>query len=199
MICFKIMIQSSIIHFLKQYLLLTDGVRKITLFILYESVGPARQGRIGSHIVYVGPNACEVNIHTSTSQTLCSIGRLRKRVIRLSRERCGTHLLRCVRTIRFCSRCYQHAIELDHVRRLPHRNLLSGDLCLCRGRTVLAGAFSSEVDAGSRQENAIAQEVIPILTDQNSWAQARSPMDMMRQGRSMRVFQASQQWSRMSA
>ena len=117
----------------------------------------------------------------------------------LFRERCGTHRLRFVRTIRFCSRCYQHAIELDHVRRLPHRNQLSGDLCLCRGRTVLAGAFSSEVDAGSRQENAIAQEVIPILTDQNSRAQARSPIDMMRQGRSMRVFQASQRWSRMSA
>jgi hypothetical protein len=32
--------------------------------------------------------------------------------------------------------------------------------------------------------------LIPILIDQNPWAHARNPMDMMCQGRSMRVFQA---------
>ena len=41
--------------------------------------------------------------------------------------------------------------------------------------------------------------LILILIDQNPCAHWRSPMDMMRQGWSMSLFQASQAWSRMSA
>ena len=37
--------------------------------------------------------------------------------------------------------------------------------------------------------------LIPSLTDQNRWAHPRIPMDMMRQGWSMSLFQASQQKS----
>ena len=40
--------------------------------------------------------------------------------------------------------------------------------------------------------------LIPSPGDQNLWAQSRSPMDMMSQGRSVSLFHASQQWSRMS-
>src|SRR5215213_3579959 len=49
------------------------------------------------------------------------------------------------------------------------------------------------------------QRLIPSPGDQNLWAQSRSPMDqsrslmdMMSQGRSVSLFHASQQWSRMS-
>ncbi len=40
--------------------------------------------------------------------------------------------------------------------------------------------------------------VIPACADQNPWAQSRRPIDMMSQGWSMSLLQASQQWSRMS-
>jgi len=42
-------------------------------------------------------------------------------------------------------------------------------------------------------------DLIPALIDQHAWAHLRSPMDMMRHGWAMILFQASQQWSRMSA
>jgi transposase len=42
------------------------------------------------------------------------------------------------------------------------------------------------------------QTLIPSPGDQNLWAQSLRPMDMMSQGRSVSLFQASQQWSRMS-
>ena|SRR5829696_5148083 len=35
--------------------------------------------------------------------------------------------------------------------------------------------------------------LIPSLIDQNPWAQSRKPMDMMRQGWSVSLFQAAQQ------
>ena len=38
-------------------------------------------------------------------------------------------------------------------------------------------------------------ELIPTSADQNPLAQSRRPMDMIVQGRSMSLFQASQQWS----
>jgi hypothetical protein len=41
--------------------------------------------------------------------------------------------------------------------------------------------------------------LIPNPTDQNPCAQSRSPMDMMVQGCSTSLFQAWQQWSRMSS
>ena len=41
--------------------------------------------------------------------------------------------------------------------------------------------------------------VIPRLVDQDPWAQLRRPMDMIRQGWSTRLFQASQQWSTISS
>jgi hypothetical protein len=37
--------------------------------------------------------------------------------------------------------------------------------------------------------------LIPSPHDHDRWAQSRMPMDMMVQGRSMSLFQASQQWS----
>src|SRR5215213_1932215 len=37
--------------------------------------------------------------------------------------------------------------------------------------------------------------IIPTCADQNPLAQSRRPMDMMVQGRSMSLFQATQQWS----
>ncbi len=43
------------------------------------------------------------------------------------------------------------------------------------------------------------EAVIPNLTDQNRYAQSRSPMDMIVQGCSTRRFQARQQWSTMSS
>jgi hypothetical protein len=39
------------------------------------------------------------------------------------------------------------------------------------------------------------EELIPTCADQNPLAQSRRPMDMMVQGRSMSLFQATQQWS----
>ena len=41
--------------------------------------------------------------------------------------------------------------------------------------------------------------VIPNPIDQNPWAHWRSPMDMMRQGWSMSLFHAAQQWSTRSS
>jgi hypothetical protein len=41
--------------------------------------------------------------------------------------------------------------------------------------------------------------LIPIRIDQNPLAQSRRPMDMIVQGRSTSLFQASQQWSTRSA
>ena len=37
--------------------------------------------------------------------------------------------------------------------------------------------------------------LLPTSADQNPLAQSRRPMDMIVQGRSMSLFQASQQWS----
>jgi hypothetical protein len=42
------------------------------------------------------------------------------------------------------------------------------------------------------------RRVIPTPIDQNPCAQSRKPMDMMVQGWSTSLFQAAQQWSRMS-
>ncbi len=41
--------------------------------------------------------------------------------------------------------------------------------------------------------------LIPVPADQHWWAQSRKPMDMIRHGCSTSLFQASQQWSRMSS
>jgi len=41
--------------------------------------------------------------------------------------------------------------------------------------------------------------LIPNLIDQNLYAQSRKPMDMILQGWSMSLFQASQQWSTRSS
>ena len=40
---------------------------------------------------------------------------------------------------------------------------------------------------------------IPSLIDQNRWAHWRNPMDMILQGCSTSLFQASQQWSTISS
>ncbi len=42
-------------------------------------------------------------------------------------------------------------------------------------------------------------DLIPVPADQHWWAQSRKPMDMIRHGCSTSLFQASQQWSRMSS
>ena len=55
-------------------------------------------------------------------------------------------------------------------------------------RTVLLPALIEEGLAAN-------DRLIPRLTDQNRWAHPRIPMDMMRQGWSMSLFQASQQKS----
>ena len=44
-----------------------------------------------------------------------------------------------------------------------------------------------------------AEGLIPVPADQHWWAQSRKPMDMIRHGCSTSLFQASQQWSRMSS
>ena len=44
-----------------------------------------------------------------------------------------------------------------------------------------------------------AAELIPNPVDQDRWAHSRRPMDMICQGRSISLFQAWQQWSRMSS
>jgi hypothetical protein len=48
-------------------------------------------------------------------------------------------------------------------------------------------------------ENANLIELIPNPYDRDPWAQSRMPMDMIVQGRSTSLFQASQQWSMMSS
>ena len=44
----------------------------------------------------------------------------------------------------------------------------------------------------------LVRHLIPKLTDQNRYAQSRRPMDMILQGWSTSLFQASQQWSTIS-
>ena len=44
----------------------------------------------------------------------------------------------------------------------------------------------------------VIDELIPSPGDQNLWAQSLRPMVMIIQGRSVSLFHASQQWSRMS-
>src|SRR5207302_4467937 len=72
------------------------------------------------------------------------------------------------------------------------------------GRRLLGvaviGALRQTVQlrAGDLRGRAGRQSVIPRLTDQDRCAQSRKPMDMMVQGWSTSLFQAWQQWSRMS-
>ena len=60
-----------------------------------------------------------------------------------------------------------------------------GAVLLALGVLVLGSASS-----GGRHKG-----LIPTSADQNPLAQSRRPMDMIVQGRSMSLFQASQQWS----
>ncbi len=48
-------------------------------------------------------------------------------------------------------------------------------------------------------DSEVAELVLPTCTDQHPWAQSRMPMDMIFQGRSISLFQASQQWATMSS
>ena len=50
-------------------------------------------------------------------------------------------------------------------------------------------------ELGAERETTVDQALIPRLTGQNRWVHSRIPMDMMRQGWSMSLFQASQQRS----
>ena len=58
-------------------------------------------------------------------------------------------------------------------------------------------ALSTLQKAIRRGEEDLA--LIPTLIDQNPYAQSRMPIDMMRSGCSVNLFQASQQWTRMSS
>lgn len=49
------------------------------------------------------------------------------------------------------------------------------------------------VATAANDNNPLSDHLIPNRIDQNSWAQRRRPMDMIFHGRSMRLFQASQQ------
>ena len=48
---------------------------------------------------------------------------------------------------------------------------------------------------GVNWRSRVGHLLIPTPADQNPLAQSRRPMDMIVQGRSMSLFQASQQWS----
>ena len=81
----------------------------------------------------------------------------------------------------------------------PHRDWLVGR---CRERDFTLRGLVAElaerglkVDYRSVWEFVHAEKLIPTSADQNPLAQSRRPMDMIVQGRSMSLFQASQQWS----
>src|SRR5215203_7422704 len=52
-----------------------------------------------------------------------------------------------------------------------------------------------KLEAEAKRERERADGLIPTSADQNPLAQSRRPMDMIVQGRSMSLFQATQQWS----
>jgi hypothetical protein len=54
-------------------------------------------------------------------------------------------------------------------------------------------------EAGGYKKKGRGSSLIPNPIDQNPWAHWRSPMDMMRQGRSTSLFHAAQQWSTRSS
>jgi predicted transcriptional regulator len=71
---------------------------------------------------------------------------------------------------------------------------------------LTAGIVSAYVANNSLQHNelpallhAVHDALIPGLVVQNRCAQSRRPMDIMRQGWSMSLFHAAQQWSRMTS
>ena len=75
-----------------------------------------------------------------------------------------------------------NAAEAETVRLIFRRYAELGSVALMRAELDRLGIFSK------RREG-----LIPILIDQNSCAQSRSPMDMMRHGCSTSLFHASQQ------
>src|SRR4051794_14830894 len=76
------------------------------------------------------------------------------------------------------------------------------DQCIESGLVQIGGGRSrigpDRVRSGGRR-NGVGMDrvsyIIPTPADQNPLAQSRRPMDMIVQGRSMSLFQASQQWS----
>src|SRR5215470_9386186 len=64
--------------------------------------------------------------------------------------------------------------------------------------TPVATVNHIQAHLGSARVSLSHGELVPDLSDQNPWAQSRRPMDMMAHGWSTSLFQASQQWSRMS-
>ena len=65
-------------------------------------------------------------------------------------------------------------------------------------KLILAGILGARRDGAALNRpmgdgRANAERLIPSLSDQNLWAQSRRPMDMMRQGWAMSLFQAEQQ------
>ena len=68
-----------------------------------------------------------------------------------------------------------------------------------RGLTAELAARGIKTDRRAVWMFLHAEGLIPPPTDQNPCAQSRTPMDMMRQGCSMRRFQWWQQWATMSS
>ena len=64
---------------------------------------------------------------------------------------------------------------------------------------ALYDVYQQKVAACDVQIESVLKELIPVPADQHWWAQSRKPMDMIRHGCSTSLFQASQQWSRMSS
>ena len=63
----------------------------------------------------------------------------------------------------------------------------------------LTGAGYGEKSSARLTRRNVTDRLIPRFTDQNSRAQSRRPIDMIFQGWSTSLFQASQQWSTMSS
>ena len=86
-----------------------------------------------------------------------------------------------------------------------YKNLITilseaGSSVFVQSTLVTADAkLNAKVDELNSRLVVLCRELIPSLIDQNRWAHWRNPMDMILQGCSTSLFQASQQWSTISS